>query len=105
MLPLLACVPSVLCFVHAGLAIGIALLGLPWRVTGVMLAGTTDYYQQQARDLTQAFLTEHGAALQVTALPQLPLEWVERPRPRKFGRVLPGDIAECIQVCDIDVCQ
>lgn len=39
----------------AGLAIGIALLGLPWRVVGVMLAGDLQYYAGQQHALAGAF--------------------------------------------------
>ena len=39
----------------AGLALGINLLGLPWSVHSIMLAGSVDYYTQQQRDLTKAF--------------------------------------------------
>jgi hypothetical protein len=38
-----------------GAAIGVALFGLPWRVQGVMLAGSLDYYKQQQKELTTAF--------------------------------------------------
>lgn len=44
-----------------GLALGVALLGLPWRIHGVMLAGTEEYYLQQQKDLTAAFLSNFGA--------------------------------------------
>jgi hypothetical protein len=44
-----------------GLALGVALLGLPWRIHGVMLAGTKEYYQQQQKDLTAASLSSFGA--------------------------------------------
>ena len=30
---------------------------------------------------------------------KLPLEWLERLRPRAFGKVFPGEIATCRQVC------
>lgn len=40
---------------RAGLAIGIALLDLPWKVQGVMLAGSADYYVQQQSLLAEAF--------------------------------------------------
>lgn len=46
-------------FAGAGLAVGIAALQLPWTVVGVMLAGSTDYYEQQAVDLCEAFQRDH----------------------------------------------
>ena len=42
----------------AGLAIGIALLDLPWKVQGVMLAGSAEYYVQQQSELAEAFSSE-----------------------------------------------
>lgn len=39
----------------AGLALGVALAGVPWHVHGVMLAGTPEYYHQQQERLTAAF--------------------------------------------------
>lgn len=50
--------------VCAGLALGIALLGLPWSVTGVMLAGGAQYYEAQQRQLVAAFLQAYGDTLQ-----------------------------------------
>lgn len=102
-LPLAACLP-------VGLALGAALLGLPWRVTGVMLAAPEDYYRQQQQSLTAAFCAEHaailadgegaaaGAAAAAEAVQQgvaQRLRWVQRPAPRKFGKVLPGEVAAC----------
>ena len=43
---------------HAGLALGVALLGLPWKIIGVMLAGKVEYYTQQQQALTEACLAE-----------------------------------------------
>jgi len=146
---------------------GVALLDLPWKVIGVMLAGTREYYSQQQRALTQALSSDflqgmpnfkclsfgpensepachvtkgimsvsvhflfsvliqqvlvrnvqhdapshgsldmswvsqctHAGDLKVAeTLKKLPLEWVDRLRPRKFGNVLPGEIATCKQV-------
>ncbi len=47
--------------VVTGLALGVALKGLPWRVHGVMLAGTEEYYERQQAELTAAFHAEFGA--------------------------------------------
>lgn len=70
-------------------------MGLPWRVTGVMLAGPLSYYEDQAASLTQAFAAQHGFDINHR---DLPLAWVARMQPRKFGRVLDGDIAACQKV-------
>lgn len=60
-----------------------------------MLAGPLSYYEDQAAFLTQAFATQHGFDLDPW---NLPLAWVERMQPRKFGRVLDGDVAACLKV-------
>lgn len=108
----------------AGLALGIALLGLPWRVHGVTLAGTADYYAAQQQQLVQGFLADacyvaclppgacrllgkqhHPAAYAEGGIccagcaevrPQV--VWRSRLRPRKFGSVLPGEVARCRQI-------
>ena len=46
------------CFV--GLAIGIALMELPWEVIGITLAGPASYYMQQEKDLSHAFASAFG---------------------------------------------
>ena len=43
---------------YAGLAIGIAILDLPWKVQGVMLAGSAKYYIQQQSKLAKAFSSD-----------------------------------------------
>ncbi|KAK9809211.1 hypothetical protein WJX72_011493 [[Myrmecia] bisecta] len=77
-----------------GVALGIAYYRLPWQVTGVMLAGDTAYYQQQQASLLAAFLQE----FRLEHLGQLPIKWVDRPSPRRFGKVLSGDIDACKKV-------
>jgi len=84
-----------------GLALGAVCLGLQWRVTAVMLADTLERYRQQEKSLLSDFeklypgifhrMVEndtHGSLVQ----------WVERSSPRRFGKVLDGEIAMCRQV-------
>lgn len=62
-----------------------------------MLAGDEAYYLDQQHQLVQAFASElWGDAIPPEA--QLPLRWLSRQVPRKFGNVLPGDIAACRDV-------
>lgn len=100
--PAAACLP-------VGLALGAALLGLPWRLTGVMLAGSLEYHTQQQQDLVGGFLQrfvfqpEVGGSSASDSIDAeglrgrvaASLRWAERARPRKFGKVLPGEIARC----------
>ncbi|KAL4427332.1 hypothetical protein ABPG77_003241 [Micractinium sp. CCAP 211/92] len=91
-----------------GVALGAALLGLPWHVTGVCLAGPISYYQQQQEELTAAFCSQQwaptgeaaaGAAAADAAAVQREvvgrLSWLPRQVPRRFGKVLPGEVAAC----------
>ena len=85
----------------AGLALGVALLSLPWRVHGVCLAGEQAYYEEQQQRLLQGFFADEGYA---SCLPpgaadvSLPLLWRPRLRPRRFGSVLPGEVEACRKV-------
>ena len=45
--------------VLAGLAVGIQLAQLPWKVVGVMLAGPLSFYQQQQSALTALFAEKY----------------------------------------------
>ena len=86
-----------------------------------MLAGAQDYYQQQQRQLVAAFCHEYqqrlrpttsrvdaeDAAAAAAAAAEADwaaglesevaarLAWVPRLTPRKFGKVLPGEVAQC----------
>lgn len=77
------------------MAVGAALLGLPWNVMGVMLAGERSYYEGQVDALASAFQQQLGCEIAAAALP---LDWVDRPRPRRFGNALPGEIATCSSI-------
>ncbi|GJP43439.1 hypothetical protein CLOM_g2899 [Closterium sp. NIES-68] len=142
-----------------GCALAVRLLGLPWLVVGVMLAGTKEYYTGQQEKLLRSFAdqlpsqlsepplpvaaataaagpaaregsqgrvqgqqgakgvgdqeteaVEEAAALkqlsadvrsqakpiqeQLSACsPHLPLAWVPRETPRRFGKILPGEVS------------
>ncbi|GLI69952.1 hypothetical protein VaNZ11_014693 [Volvox africanus] len=136
-----------------GLALGIALLGLPWTVNAVMLAGDLSYYKSQQEQLVRGFFEQYGEELfcnsksasshppgrtaagggaivgfaeaaaaapvnkvTVAEAPTpmspsvdcgwanealLPLCWLPRPSPRRFGKVLPGEIAACKLVAQL----
>lgn len=78
-----------------------------------MLAGAQDYYQQQQRQLVAAFYHEYQQRLRSTTCGveaedaaadwaaglesevAARLAWVPRLTPRKFGKVLPGEVAQC----------
>ncbi|KAA6420287.1 MAG: hypothetical protein FRX49_09771, partial [Trebouxia sp. A1-2] len=79
-----------------GLALGMHLAGLQWRVRGVMLAGPLSYYHEQQTMLTSAFAAKYMSGTEVFGK-MLPLDWVERPRPRRFGKVFREDVIACQQ--------
>lgn len=85
-----------------GLALGIALKRLPWKVVGVMLADTREGYEKQADRLLAEFAHEyHGHTWEVELCQKgsdLPILWQERCQPRKFGRILRGEIEICQRV-------
>lgn len=71
---------------------GARLLDLPFRVVGVRLAGTPEYYEEQLVSLSAEF----GKTYSIDVNPDtLPVTWVDRPPPRKFGKVFPGEIQTC----------
>uniref|UniRef100_A0ACD5VIJ3 Uncharacterized protein n=1 Tax=Avena sativa TaxID=4498 RepID=A0ACD5VIJ3_AVESA len=78
-----------------GLALGAVCLGLRWRVTAVMLADTLERYQEQEKSLISDFkgLCHEGCRDMIGA--DSLVHWVDRSSPRKFGKVLSGEIASC----------
>jgi D-cysteine desulfhydrase len=79
-----------------GFAAAISILKLPWRVFGVMLAGSEDYYREQEKRMLE--MLQASDEYRSLDLGSCPIEWVPRPRPRKFGGLLPGDVEMCRQV-------
>ena len=57
----------------AGLALGVALLGLPWKILGVMLAGKAEYYTQQQQTLTEACSAEFWQGMSCFCAPDISL--------------------------------
>lgn len=84
-----------------GLALGAVCLGLQWRVTAVMLADTLEGYKQRERSLVSDFekvFPEIYHGMVEDATHDNLVQWVERFSPRRFGKVLDGEIAMCRQV-------
>lgn len=79
-----------------GFAVAISILSLPWRVVGVMLAGDKEYYKGQEMRMLEVL--QDSAEYRSLSIKSCPVEWVPRPRLRKFGGLLPGDIELCRQV-------
>jgi len=81
----------------AGLALGARLLRLPWRVIGITLAAGAPHYEAHAEALVAAFASDVWRS-PLPAARDLPLVWAPRLRPRRFGRVLPGEVAACAAI-------
>ncbi|KAL6569182.1 hypothetical protein OROHE_003463 [Orobanche hederae] len=84
-----------------GLALGALSLGLPWKVTAVMLADKIDGYRKREQKLISEFLRiplflSVGRAL--SGVNAGIVQWVERCLPRKFGNVLKGEVEECQKI-------
>ncbi|WOL18420.1 D-cysteine desulfhydrase 2, mitochondrial [Canna indica] len=79
-----------------GLALGIAYLGLPWKVTAVMLADTRERYQEREKCLISDFKRTYG--LDYLEEDERIVQWVDRFHPRRFGKVLNGEIDSCQQI-------
>jgi D-cysteine desulfhydrase len=83
-----------------GIALGAALAGLRWHVTGVFLAAHVEYYRQQTLDLIRSFCIQEGIANvdDITNAVEARLTWIPRENPRKFGNILPGEIGKCCEI-------
>lgn len=84
-----------------GFALGAIFLGLPWEVHGVMLADNIDGYQKQEERL----VSEFQRCFMVPIVDQLLkrangtlVHWLERSCPRKFGKLLAGEVKECQRI-------
>ncbi|XP_047309918.1 D-cysteine desulfhydrase 2, mitochondrial [Impatiens glandulifera] len=84
-----------------GLALGVICLGLPWEVTAVMLADTLDGYRKQEKklifDFQRSFPSPFVDELLNTTNGEI-VQWIERNRPRKFGKVLEGEVKKCQEI-------
>eukprot|EP00249_Psilotum_nudum_P002752 c15883_g1_i1 orf=324-1511(+) len=84
-----------------GLAIGIMLFELPWKVVGVMLVQSPEAYKRHGVQLlcefNQLFSEVEFEPYCGGKLDKL-IQWIDRRRPRKFGRVLQGELKDCRQI-------
>lgn len=83
-----------------GFALGALILGLPWKVTAVMLADTFDGYKNQENHLISDFKRYAAFDLSNYSSKDDLVHWVNRGTPRKFGNVLEGEITACQQVAN-----
>ncbi|KAL4202778.1 hypothetical protein AMTRI_Chr02g265280 [Amborella trichopoda] len=83
-----------------GLALGVLCLGLPWEVTGIMLANTIEGYRKQEARLISDFKRFCGWDIDYASngAGSNCVQWVERISPRKFGNTLEGELEACQQI-------
>ncbi|XVF43847.1 hypothetical protein PTKIN_Ptkin02bG0072700 [Pterospermum kingtungense] len=84
-----------------GLGLGALCLGLPWKITAVMLADTIDAYREQERRLISEFKRQFCSLLDTDKLNGSDdgiVHWVDHSHWRKFGNVLEGEIDACQQI-------
>lgn len=83
-----------------GLALGAALQGLPWHVTGVYLAAPLEYYKQQTEQLIHSFCSKENIPNVCTVIQAVEerLSWIPREKSRKFGNILPKETRKCREI-------
>ncbi|XVF02607.1 hypothetical protein REPUB_Repub04eG0189500 [Reevesia pubescens] len=84
-----------------GLGLGALCLGLPWKITAVMLADTIDAYREQERRLISEFKRQFcflPDSHKLNGADDGIVHWVDRCHPRKFGNILDGEIEACQQI-------
>ncbi|KAH9606167.1 hypothetical protein KSS87_014482 [Heliosperma pusillum] len=81
-----------------GFAVGALILGLPWKITAVMLADTVDGYKKQENHLISDFRRYYASDFTYNTSENELINWVDRETPRKFGNVVEGEINACQQV-------
>ncbi|KAL8534295.1 hypothetical protein ACS0TY_010343 [Phlomoides rotata] len=84
-----------------GLALGALSLGLPWEVCAVMLADKIDGYKRKEQNLITQFLTSYtSCAVGLNRCVENAgiVQWLERSSPRRFGKILKGEVEECQKV-------
>ncbi|XP_022726791.1 D-cysteine desulfhydrase 2, mitochondrial-like isoform X2 [Durio zibethinus] len=84
-----------------GLGLGALCLGLPWKITAVMLADKIDAYRKQERRLISECKRQFCFPLdshELNGSHDGIVHWVDRCHPRKFGNILEGEIDACQQI-------
>lgn len=81
-----------------GLALGIYLLDLPWRVEAVtLIPNHRDGYVEAAATLCAMWCGDTSGRPDISAT-DLALDWVPRTPARRFGAVRPEDISRCTEI-------
>ncbi|XP_075504717.1 D-cysteine desulfhydrase 2, mitochondrial isoform X1 [Primulina tabacum] len=85
-----------------GLGLGVLCLGLPWEIIAIMLADDIDGYRKMERNLISeffaCFMSYLGDYPPGSGVDFVIVNWVERSLPRKFGKILEGEVQECQRI-------
>ncbi|KAJ4901109.1 D-cysteine desulfhydrase 2 [Raphanus sativus] len=79
-----------------GLGVAAMSLGLPWEINAVMLADTLENYKRHQDRLLDEFTRQFLPSIVCSSLDTI--KWVERQRPRKFGKILEGEVEMCRKI-------
>ncbi|CAA7049754.1 unnamed protein product [Microthlaspi erraticum] len=80
-----------------GLGVAAMSLGLPWEINAVMLADTLENYKRHEERLIAEFTRQFLASIVCSSSLDM-IKWVDRQRPRKFGKVLEGEVEMCRRI-------
>ncbi|XP_010425284.1 PREDICTED: D-cysteine desulfhydrase 2, mitochondrial isoform X1 [Camelina sativa] len=82
-----------------GLGVAAMCLGLPWEINAVMLADTLENYKRHEDRLIAEFTRQFPASVFCSSLDMNHMiKWVDRQHPRKFGKVLEGEVEMCQKI-------
>ncbi|KAL1201004.1 D-cysteine desulfhydrase 2 [Cardamine amara subsp. amara] len=82
-----------------GLGVAAMSLGLPWQINAIMLADTFENYKRHEDRLIAEFMRQFPASVICSSLDMNHMiKWVDRQHPRKFGKVLEGEVEMCRKI-------
>ncbi|XP_023638454.1 D-cysteine desulfhydrase 2, mitochondrial isoform X2 [Capsella rubella] len=81
-----------------GLGVAALSLGLPWEINAVMLADTLENYKRHEDRLIAEFTRQFPASVFCSLDMNHMIKWIHRQHPRKFGKVLEGEVEMCRKI-------
>ncbi|CAA0383723.1 unnamed protein product [Arabidopsis thaliana] len=82
-----------------GLGVAAMSLGLPWEINAVMLADTLKNYKRHEDHLIAEFSRQFPGSVFCSGLDMNQMiKWIDRQHPRKFGKVLEGEVEMCRKI-------
>ncbi|CAH8266772.1 unnamed protein product [Arabidopsis lyrata] len=82
-----------------GLGVAAMSLGLPWEINAVILADTFENYKRHEDRLIAEFARQFLDSVSCSSLDMNQMiKWIDRQHPRKFGKVLEGEVEMCRKI-------